>query len=108
MVISHHLWVGLYTLGVPQQQTPAQQSKSSPRMPPRRASSQGVAQWTVSDVAEWLHRVGLGEYAETFRVNEVDGQCLRSLDNEMLKNDLNVAALGNRQRILRKLQVLQN
>lgn len=75
-------------------------------LPPLRMSKE-VGQWTVDEVCEWLVRVGLGDHAEAFRANEVDGECLRSLNNDMLKNDLNIAALGNRQRILRRVQALQ-
>ena len=82
---------------------PMKASLSAPQLLPR----QEVRQWTINDVAEWLVRVGLGEHAETFRANKVDGECLQSLNNDLLKNDLNIAALGNRQRILRKVQTLQ-
>jgi hypothetical protein len=81
-------------------------SQSSLQALPRQTSKE-VRQWTVEDVAEWLVRVGLGEHAETFRANKVDGECLQLLNNDLLKNDLNIAALGNRQRILRKVQTLK-
>ena len=48
----------------------------------------------------------LGDYAAVFKANELDGACLEQINNDMLKNDLNVAALGNRHRILRKVQLL--
>ena len=63
---------------------------------------------SVDDVKSWMQRVGLGDYAAVFKANEVDGACLEQITNDMLKNDLNVAALGNRHRIqvLRKVQLL--
>ena len=82
---------------------------------PRRTTSVGgrpsqggrsVSHWSVDDVMSWMQRVGLGDYAAVFKANEVDGACLEQITNDMLKNDLNVAALGNRQRILRKVQLL--
>ena len=38
------------------------------------------------DIDGWLRRVGLAQYAEIFRVNDIDGELLRRLTNEDLKD----------------------
>lgn len=51
------------------------------------------------DVAAWLERLGLDEYAAAFADNGVDGELLARLTNDDLK-DLGVARLADRKRIL--------
>ena len=45
---------------------------------------------------------------ETFKENEVDGECLLTLDNKLLKDDLGITALGHRSRILKRVEALKN
>ena len=49
------------------------------------------------DIAAWLDGLGLGQYAQTFRDNEVDERVLPSLTAEDLK-DLGVKLVGHRRR----------
>jgi len=51
------------------------------------------------DIDGWLRRVGLAQYAEIFRVNDIDGELLRRLTNEDLK-DIGVASFGHRKKLL--------
>ncbi len=51
------------------------------------------------DIASWLSRLGLGQYEQAFRDNDVDGEVLRRLTNEDLR-DLGVASVGHRRRLL--------
>mmetsp|Transcript_16042 Transcript_16042/g.34739 ORF Transcript_16042/g.34739 Transcript_16042/m.34739 type:complete len:237 (+) Transcript_16042:351-1061(+) len=55
---------------------------------------------TVDDVIEWLTAVGYPDYIETFRVNEVNGEILRTLSSEELRDDLGVQNLKHRRDIL--------
>eukprot|EP00961_Rhodomonas_salina_P005431 73368-Rhodomonas_salina.1 len=55
--------------------------------------------WTVSDVMAWLHEQGYGEYANNFRINDVDGNVLLDLTNEDLE-DIGVMSVGKRKAIL--------
>ena len=55
----------------------------------------------------WLTQQGLGRFIEVFQDNAVDGECLLSLDNTLLKNDLGITALGHRSRILKRVQELK-
>ena len=66
-----------------------------------------ITSWTVDDVCQWLTSESLGRFTEIFRENAVDGECLLSLDNNLLKNDLEITALGHRSRIMKRLQKLK-
>jgi class 3 adenylate cyclase/tetratricopeptide (TPR) repeat protein len=51
------------------------------------------------DIGEWLRNIDLGQYEATFRDNEIDGEIVRSLTADDLK-DLGVTLVGHRRRIL--------
>ncbi|MFZ5784301.1 MAG: adenylate/guanylate cyclase domain-containing protein [Pseudomonadota bacterium] len=51
------------------------------------------------DVRGWLEHLGLGQYAEAFVANHIDGPLLRDLDGDDLR-ELGVASLGHRKRLL--------
>ena len=44
----------------------------------------------MNDVCLWLDDLGLGEYRESFRANEVDGTDLATIDHKTLSEDLGV------------------
>ena len=51
------------------------------------------------DIDGWLRRIGLTQYAEIFRANDIDGELLGRLTNDNLK-DLGVASFGHRKKLL--------
>jgi len=51
------------------------------------------------DIAAWLDGLGLGQYEQAFRDNEIDERVLPSLTAEDLK-DLGVKLVGHRRRLL--------
>ena len=57
------------------------------------------------DVAEWLRGLGLERYASGFRDNDIDGEVLRRLTAEDLR-ELGVASIGHRRRILDAIAAL--
>ena len=57
------------------------------------------------DVGEWLHGLGLQQYEQAFRDNEIDARVLRSLTAEDLK-DLGVNLVGYRRRLLDAIAAL--
>jgi class 3 adenylate cyclase len=57
------------------------------------------------DVTEWLHGLGLEEYAPAFRDNAIDELVLPSLTAEDLK-DLGVTLVGHRRRLLDTIAAL--
>jgi len=57
------------------------------------------------DVAEWLRELGLEEYALVFRDNNIDGEVLRRLTAEDLR-ELGVASIGHRRRLLDAIAAL--
>ena len=56
-------------------------------------------------VAEWLRGLGLEQYAPAFRDNHVDGEVLRRLTAEDLR-ELGVASIGHRRRLLDAIAAL--
>jgi len=60
---------------------------------------------TTTDLAEWLGRHGLGQYAKTFAENNIDYSVLPDLtENDVEK--LGVSSLGHRKKLLRAIEAL--
>jgi class 3 adenylate cyclase len=57
------------------------------------------------DVAAWLRGLGLEQYASAFRDNDIDGDLLRRLTAEDLR-ELGVASVGHRRRLLDAITAL--
>jgi hypothetical protein len=57
------------------------------------------------DVAAWLRGLGLGQYAPAFQDNAIDGEVLRELTSDDLK-DLGVILVGHRRRLLAAIAIL--
>ena len=60
---------------------------------------------TTADLAEWLGRHGLGQYAQTFAENNIEYSVLPDLtENDLAK--LGVSSLGHRKKLLRAIEEL--
>src|SRR5947209_6245008 len=57
------------------------------------------------DIDGWLRGIGLAQYAEIFRANDIDGELLGRLTNDDLK-DIGVASLGHRKKLLEAIATL--
>src|ERR1700720_3363542 len=58
----------------------------------------------MQQIAEWLEKLGLGQYAQRFAENDIDPSVLRDLtDHDLEKIDV---SLGHRRRILRAIAEL--
>jgi class 3 adenylate cyclase len=57
------------------------------------------------DIDGWLRGIGLGQYTETFRANDIDGELLGRLTNDDLK-DIGVASFGHRKKLLEAIAEL--
>jgi hypothetical protein len=57
------------------------------------------------DVAAWLSRLGLEQYAELFRDNDIDGEILRVMTADDLK-ELGISSFGHRRRLLAAITAL--
>jgi hypothetical protein len=51
------------------------------------------------DIAAWLDGLGLGQYKQAFRSNDIDKEVLHGLTAEDLR-ELGVASIGHRRRLL--------
>src|SRR5689334_16090385 len=58
------------------------------------------------DVRGWLETLGLGQYADAFDVNHIDGRLLRDLTGDDLR-ELGVSSLGHRKRLLDAIAALR-
>jgi class 3 adenylate cyclase len=57
------------------------------------------------DIDSWLRRIGLAQYAELFRANDIDGELLGRLTNDDLK-DIGVTSFGHRKKLLEAIAEL--
>jgi class 3 adenylate cyclase len=57
------------------------------------------------DIDSWLRRIGLAQYAEMFRANDIDIELLGRLTNDDLK-DIGVASFGHRKKLLEAIAQL--
>src|SRR5260370_30064339 len=57
------------------------------------------------DVAEWLRGLGLDQYVPAFSANDIDGEVLRRLTGEDLR-ELGVTSIGHRRRLLDAIAAL--
>src|ERR1700730_9867187 len=60
----------------------------------------------VVDIAAWLHRLGLEQYEQAFRDNDIDGEVLPELTAEDLIG-LGVASIGHRRKLLAAISALR-
>src|SRR6266705_2797722 len=60
---------------------------------------------TTTDLAEWLGRHGLGQYAKPFAENNIDYSVLPDLTENDLEK-LGVSSLGHRKKLLRAIEAL--
>eukprot|EP00127_Corallochytrium_limacisporum_P002453 Clim_evm10s128 gene=Clim_evmTU10s128 len=74
---------------------------SSAGGPPQHAQK-----WNVSEVADWLITKELGDFAELFKENEIDGSLLWELDHEVLKS-MGISAAGKRMKVLKAVAELK-
>jgi class 3 adenylate cyclase/predicted ATPase len=61
----------------------------------------------MQQVADWLKKLGMSEYAECFAENDIDFALLDDLTDQDLK-ELGVASLGHRRKMLRAIAELGN
>ena len=57
------------------------------------------------DVAAWLCGLGLEQYAQLFRDNDIDGEILCGMTGEDLK-ELGISSFGHRRRLLNAITAL--
>src|SRR5258706_2669668 len=60
---------------------------------------------TTTELAEWLGRHGLGQYAKAFAENNIDYSVLPDLTENDLEK-LGVSSLGHRKKLLRAVEAL--
>jgi class 3 adenylate cyclase len=61
----------------------------------------------MQQIAEWLERLGLSEYAQRFAENDIDFTILSDLTDQDLEK-IGIASLGHRRKLLRAIATLKN
>jgi class 3 adenylate cyclase/predicted ATPase len=61
----------------------------------------------MQQIAEWLERFGLSEYAQRFAENDIDFTILSDLTDQDLEK-IGIASLGHRRKLLRAIATLKN
>jgi class 3 adenylate cyclase len=61
----------------------------------------------MQQIAEWLERLGLSEYAQRFAENDIDFTILSDLTDQDLEK-IGIASLGHRRKLLRGIATLKN
>ncbi|KAF9218247.1 hypothetical protein BS17DRAFT_791876, partial [Gyrodon lividus] len=80
--------------------TPMSGFSSSILDPPNGASfADYLKTWTDAHVAKWLADIKCSAHSETFKVNDIRGDILLELDQDMLK-EMMIASVGDRWRIM--------
>ena len=60
----------------------------------------------MQQIADWLQKLGLGQYAQRFAENDISFAVLPDLTDQDLK-ELGVASLGHRRQLLRAITELK-
>ena len=63
--------------------------------------------WTKEDVKEWILQTGFSDFADVFLDNQVDGDLLLQVTEEMLLEDIDMKNAIIRKRFLRELDNLR-
>src|SRR5271155_3646414 len=61
----------------------------------------------MQQIADWLEKLGMSEYAQRFADNDIDFAILRDLTDQDL-DKIGVASLGHRRRLLRAIAELND
>jgi SAM domain (Sterile alpha motif) len=61
----------------------------------------------MQQIADWLEKLGLGQYAQRFAENEIDFSILGDLTDQDLEK-IGVAPLGHRRKLLRAIAELSS
>eukprot|EP00794_Sanderia_malayensis_P003521 gene3521-4022_t len=74
---------------------------------PAASEKKRMSTWTVEETCTWLGNIGLSQYSELFRTNGIDGNELLNFDSKVLAEDLGIAPLGHRNKILREIKKIR-
>ncbi|NWW82005.1 WSDU1 protein, partial [Climacteris rufus] len=66
-----------------------------------------VEDWSEDDVSAWLCAQDLADFVGLFKMNNIDGKELLNLTKESLANELKIESLGQRSKVLQKIEELR-
>ena len=73
----------------------------------RDNAAESVQDWDETRVGDWLKSIGCGQYVDVFRRNNINGENLMDMDQQMLK-EMGIKKIGDRVRIGAQAKVFRN
>lgn len=73
----------------------------------RDSAAESVQDWDEARVGEWLRSINCGQYVDMFRKNNINGENLMDMDQQMLK-EMGIRKIGDRVRIGAQAKVFRN
>ena len=73
----------------------------------RDNAAESVQDWDEARVGDWLKSIGCGQYVDVFRRNNINGENLMDMDQQMLK-EMGIKKIGDRVRIGAQAKVFRN
>src|ERR1700738_267724 len=82
-------------------------SHSTRHLDARLGCGKSAGRVVMQQIAEWLERFGLSEYAQRFAENDIDFTILSDVTDQDLEK-IGIASLGHRRKLLRAIATLKN
>lgn len=73
----------------------------------RDNAAESVQDWDEGRVSDWLRSINCGQYVDMFRRNNINGENLMDMDQQMLK-EMGIKKIGDRVRIGAQAKVFRN
>lgn len=73
----------------------------------RDNAAESVQDWDEARVGDWLRSINCGQYVEIFRRNNINGENLMDMDQQVLK-EMGIKKIGDRVRIGSQAKVFRN
>lgn len=73
----------------------------------RDNAAESVQDWDETRVSDWLRSINCGQYVDMFRRNNINGENLMDMDQQMLK-EMGIKKIGDRVRIGAQAKVFRN
>ena len=63
--------------------------------------------WSFNEVTQWLEKINMSEYSDIFTDSKIDGSMLMILEEDDLKEGLQIKNMMHRKRLMRALYLLK-
>jgi len=102
-----HLNPGVRGQSSPFPTTPISSHTNNPlELPPGMLYLDFIRSWSDNHVARWLNEIKCGIHAAAFKANDIRGDIVLELDQQLLK-EMGITSIGDRLRIVNAVKVLR-